>query len=115
MVSSEEFHFKDVTHNRIRQFEVRQGKLAWSDDGVLAQSFIPLLPRDQLCLGHLGEPMFLAFADSLRYMGIYNFHPEAIRRLQKVGIGYRLERDRQQSRQRHRDAAREGPPSCWGG
>ena len=26
-------------------------------------------------------------------MGIYNFHPEAIRRLQKVGIGYRLERD----------------------
>jgi predicted ATPase len=94
VVSHEVLRFEDVTRNRIRQFEARQGKMGWSDDGVSPQSSTPpLLPPDHLYLGYLGEPPFPALADSLRYMGTYNFHPEAIRRLRNVGVGYLLERD----------------------
>ncbi len=94
VVSHEVIRFEDVTRDCVRRFEVRQGKMEWSGDGVSSlTSPPPLLPRDHLYLGYLGEPPFPALADSLRYMGMYNFHPAAIRRLQKIGVGYLLERD----------------------
>jgi predicted ATPase len=94
VVSQEVLRFKDETRNRSRQFEARQGKMEWLGDGVSRQSSTPgQLPPDYLHLGYLGEYPFPVLADSLRNMGTYNFHPEAIRRLRKVGVGYLLERD----------------------
>jgi predicted ATPase len=113
VVSQEVLRFEDVTRNRIRQFEAHQGKMEWSGDGTSPPAGMPgvphgpavpgapwvgsgilgALPPDCLHLGYLGEPPFPALADSLRYVGMYNFHPEAIRRPQKVGVGYLLARD----------------------
>jgi predicted ATPase len=93
LVSQEVLRFKDVTRNRNRQFEARQGKIEWLGDGVSPQSGAPAqLPPDYLHLGYLGESPFLVLADSLRYLSTFNFHPDAIRRLCKVGAGYLLER-----------------------
>jgi predicted ATPase len=48
---------------------------------------------DHLLVGFIGTQPFLELADGLRFMGFYNFHPEAIRRLHKPRPGTLLERD----------------------
>ncbi len=48
---------------------------------------------DHLVVGFIGTQPFLEVADGLRFMGFYNFHPDAIRRLQKPRRGTLLERD----------------------
>jgi predicted ATPase len=47
----------------------------------------------QLLLAGIGTPPILDLADGLRWMGVYNFHPEMMRLPQKPNPGYLLERD----------------------
>jgi predicted ATPase len=90
----EVLHFEDGTGNRVGRFEVSHGEAKWAENGAAMPSGgRAVVPPDHLYLGVLGEPPFLELADGLRYMGIHNFHPEAIRRPQRPVPGYLLERD----------------------
>lgn len=90
----EGLRFEDVTGKPIRRFEVRQGKAEWWDDGISAQpSRSEYVAPNHLYLGVYRNPQFLELTESLGYMGIHQFHPEAIRRLQRSARGYLLERD----------------------
>jgi predicted ATPase len=51
------------------------------------------LRPDRLLLSVIGSQPFIEVGDGLRYMGFYNFQPEAMRRLQKPAPGGLLERD----------------------
>jgi predicted ATPase len=83
----EVFRFEDITRQRTWRFDARQGKAEWSDGRSV------LFASEYLYLGVLGERPFHDLADGLRYMGMYNCHPEAIRGPQMPSIGYQLERD----------------------
>jgi predicted ATPase len=48
---------------------------------------------DHLLLGFIGIQPFIDLADGLRFMGFYNFHPEAIRSARKPLLGMMLEKD----------------------
>ncbi len=48
---------------------------------------------DQPLLGMLSTQPYIDLGDGLRQMGFYNFHPEAIRALQKPNPGWLMEKD----------------------
>lgn len=75
--------------------------------GVLAWNEVPDWPAfpkktgesllrhrfDQTLLGSIGYPPFLDLGDSLRWMGFYNIHPDAVRQLEKPLLGVLLKKD----------------------
>ncbi len=59
----------------------------------VACSQVPTPRPDRLWLSSFGDRPFLDLADGLRCSAFYNFHPDAIRRLQKPSPASFLERD----------------------
>jgi hypothetical protein len=79
--------------NRRIGFNASEGKAVWSGDGVTPQHELrTTFPPDHLFLDVLADLPFLRLADSLRWIGTYNFYPEAMWRPQKPNPGS-LQRD----------------------
>jgi predicted ATPase len=71
-------------------FEVSRGTIkGWHPDLEPLKAIRP----DRPLLGLMGTNPANIFGDGFRYMGFYNFHPEAMRHLQKPSHGSLLEQD----------------------
>src|SRR5581483_7780343 len=66
---------------------------AWPTVDRAAEEALAPHRTDQALLGTLGFSPVIDLSENLRWMGFYNIHPEAIRRLQKPLTGVLLERD----------------------
>ena len=51
------------------------------------------VPSGRLALSMVGKAGGVAFTEALAAMGFYNFHPDAIRALQKPNLGWLMEKD----------------------
>jgi predicted ATPase len=100
-ISSEALEITDET-NRLVGFNVQKGAITRfrSRLGLSEPSDLPdlallksLARHEQPLLGMIGIQPFVDLGDGLRSMGFYNFHPEAIRTLQKPNPGWLLEKD----------------------
>lgn len=66
---------------------------AWSKLAIEALSGVAPQRADLCLLSVIGLQPFLELSEGLRYMGFYNFHPDAIRTYQKPNPGWLLEKD----------------------
>lgn len=66
---------------------------AWSNIARLVFNGIAPQRTDFCLLSVIGRQPFLELSEGLRYMGFYNFHPNAIRTYQKPNPGWLLEKD----------------------
>jgi predicted ATPase len=101
-ISRESLEIADETHRLNTGFEAEGGII--TRERSLPDSPEPLrLPHswkllsvsrpDQPLLRMLGMQPFIDLGDGLRWMGFYNFHPDAMRILQRPGPGWLLEKD----------------------
>lgn len=101
-ISRESLDISDETHQRIGGFEVEGGIVSRWRRETYATSPLALPHSVELLsiqrpdfplLAVIGKQPFVDLGKGLRWMGFYNFHPDAIRALQKPNPGRLLEKD----------------------
>lgn len=70
-----------------------KGGNVWSAASKQAINTLPPQRSDLSLLALIGFQPFLELSEGLRFMGFYNFHPDAIRTYQKPNPGWLLEKD----------------------
>ncbi len=70
-----------------------KGGNVWSDASKLVTTTLSPQRSDLCLLALIGFQPFLELSEGLRFMGFYNFHPDAIRSYQKPTPGWLLEKD----------------------
>ena len=93
-IAQESVEIEGMADSQVR-FEVSGGNITrWHSDPP--RDFPHLLGAirpDRPLLGLIGTQPVVTFGEGLRHMAFYNFHPEAMRHLQKPSHGGLLERD----------------------
>jgi predicted ATPase len=85
---------QEVAGKREIGFDARLGRADWFGEGTSEyDGSRTTYPSGHLCLSVLGRPPFIELADGLRNMGFYNFHPGAMRSIQKPLLGAMLDKD----------------------
>lgn len=101
-ISNETVEIRDEITRSFASFEAQGGIVtswrSYSDSteplpSPHSRELLSAFRPDHSLLGMIGTQPFIDLAEGLRTMGFYNFHPEAIRRLQKPLRGTLLEKD----------------------